>query len=177
MGFWVEDRRFGWLCLIFFISVLFVLGVRSAPNLNVAGNTDRQKWVLQDFRDAIYYPVKSYVEGRNPYDERAHLSEYPVVQPFSPYSPLFLLVHTPFAALPHGASQIAYVLVSIALILVLSHRVTKRLRGRALRIGMEDKSGCLRADDRVHSGGCGHSAGRRPSGCLCRFWWLRSSCH
>jgi UDP-N-acetylglucosamine 2-epimerase (non-hydrolysing) len=37
--------------------VVALLAQRVVPRMNVAGKPDRGQWVLQDFRDAVYYPV------------------------------------------------------------------------------------------------------------------------
>ena len=84
-----------------------------------AAATDRQQWVFADFRDAVYYPTVSFLQGENPYGQQ-FVERYPVRYPMSPYTPLLLLVHVPFGLLPLTASQLSYFVLTIILTLVLS---------------------------------------------------------
>src|SRR5262249_26430170 len=62
-------------------ALLVVLGIlvhRAVPRINVPGKIDPARWVLQDFRDAVYYPVVAFLDGRNPYDQTAQAEAYPV---------------------------------------------------------------------------------------------------
>ena len=51
--------------------VLIVLALRAEPRINVPGRIEPSRWVLQDFRDAVYYPVVAFLDGRNPNDQAA----------------------------------------------------------------------------------------------------------
>ena len=42
--------------------VLGVLADRAVPRVNRPGHVDPAHWVLQDFRDAVYYPVVSFLD-------------------------------------------------------------------------------------------------------------------
>ncbi len=88
---------------------------------------------MGDFREAIYYPVRAFTAGDNPYDTFAYIAKYPVDQIFPPYSPLTLLLHLPFGLLPVHAGEIAYFGFTIALTLVLA---ALALRGSGLRAGL-----------------------------------------
>lgn len=98
-----------------FVIVVFILSLRAASLVNVPGEPDFSKWVLQDFRDSGYYSVVCYLSGGNPYDTETYRAKYPVLQRFSPYSPHFLLLHVPFGLLPHQLSQMVFFVFSIAL--------------------------------------------------------------
>jgi len=74
--------------------------------------------LLQDSRDAVYYPVRALLEGVNPYDSRGlgpYFTRYPVGQEFPLYSPLHLLVHLPFGFLGLDGARWAYLGFSFAL--------------------------------------------------------------
>ena len=57
--------------------------------------------VMQDFRDALYFPVKQFLSGGNPYDPGSMFQNWPVGQEFDLYLPAHLWVHLPFALLPY----------------------------------------------------------------------------
>jgi hypothetical protein len=83
--------------------------------------THPNEWALVDFRDNVYYPVRSFLSGGNPYDRESHVATYPVRVRFPPYTPLYLLVHSPFGLLPHVASQLAYFVLTIGLTVLLAY--------------------------------------------------------
>jgi hypothetical protein len=93
--------------------------------MNVPGEPSFHQWVMQDFRDGTYYPVVSFLNGGNPYDATAHLESYPVRQTFSPYSPLYLLVHAPVGLFPHGLSQWLFFALNIGLTIGLGFLVLR----------------------------------------------------
>ncbi|MFQ5666144.1 MAG: glycosyltransferase family 87 protein [Candidatus Binatia bacterium] len=76
---------------------------------------------LRDFRDAVYYPVVSLLEGHNPYDTARHMATYPVEQIFPPYPPLILALHLPFGFLPFELAQVAYFATTVVLLAALSY--------------------------------------------------------
>jgi hypothetical protein len=79
--------------------------------------------LLQDSRDAVYYPVRALLDGVNPYDSRGlgpYFTRYPVGQEFPLYSPLHLLVHLPLGFLSLDAARWAYLALSLALALAVA---------------------------------------------------------
>lgn len=102
------------------IVVLGVLAQRAVPRLNQPGHVDPARWVLQDFRDAVYYPVVAFLDGHNPYDQHAQAETYPVGQAFPPYLPLTLVAHLPFGLVPQTAADALYVIAVLALTVVLA---------------------------------------------------------
>jgi Glycosyltransferase family 87 len=104
-------------------ALLVVLGIlvhRAVPRINVPGKIDPARWVLQDFRDAVYYPVVAFLDGRNPYDQAAQAEAYPVGQGFPPYLPLTLVAHLPFGLVPHEEADALYAVAVLALTTVLA---------------------------------------------------------
>src|SRR5262249_52441068 len=98
--------------------------------MNVPGETGAQLWVMQDFRDAIYFPVRGWLDGMNPYDPDAYLSAYPVGQTFPVYSPELLILHAPLGLLSLTAANISYLVLNVVLVPVLAWFVL-RLTGPA----------------------------------------------
>ena len=113
---------------VFFAAAAGLLAARAWALVNVPGAPDHARWVLQDFRDAIYYPVVALLDGGNPYDVAAYYARYPVGQEFPVYSPLTLLVHLPFGLLPYRLAEALYFAVTLALTVVLAG-VSLRLAG------------------------------------------------
>jgi hypothetical protein len=114
------ERAASLVAILAFLSVVGVLSYRGAGNLNIPGHPDATRWVLQDFRDAIYYPVAAFLAGDNPYDADVLLHRYPVGRPLPLYSPLSLLIHAPFAVVPFEAAELAYYLLSVLLTVLLA---------------------------------------------------------
>src|SRR5207237_7767660 len=68
---------------------------------------------MSDFRDAVYYPIRAVLVGVNPYDcetntprddgQPRYLNDarFPVLNIFPLFSPLILLLFSPFALLDH----------------------------------------------------------------------------
>jgi hypothetical protein len=115
-----------------FAAVVGVLGLRAWTLVNVPGAPGHAQWVLQDFRDAVYYPVVALLAGDNPYDVRTYFARYPVGQEFPVYSPLTLLLHLPFGLLPYRLAEALYFASVIGLTVVLA-AVSLRLAGVAAR--------------------------------------------
>ncbi|MDX2168972.1 MAG: glycosyltransferase family 87 protein [Deltaproteobacteria bacterium] len=115
-----------------FAAACGLLASRAWTLVNVPGAPDDHHWVLQDFRDAIYYPVVALVHGDNPYDVVRYRAAYPVAQEFPVYSPLTLLLHLPFGMLPYQAAEALYFALTIGLTIGLAI-VSLRLAGRAAR--------------------------------------------
>src|SRR5262249_1267671 len=100
--------------------VLCLLAQHAAPRVNLPGHVDPARWVLQDFRDSVYYPVVAFLDGRNPYDQAAQARTYPVGQVFPPYLPLTLIAHLPFGLVSHALAAALYGTAVLALTAVLA---------------------------------------------------------
>jgi hypothetical protein len=103
-----------------FACVAALLSYRAFLNLNVPGQPHAQYWALQDFRDAIYYPVVAFLSGHNPYDWATYHNLYPVDVAFPPYSPLTLVIHLPLGLLPYETAELVYYAFTLALAVVLA---------------------------------------------------------
>ena len=90
--------------------------------LNVPGDPATVgRYGLQDFRDAIYYPVRAVLDGQNPYDAASYLPRYPVGTPLRLYLPAMLGLYLPFGLLPYMASAALFFALNTALVPVLVH--------------------------------------------------------
>jgi hypothetical protein len=105
------------------IALVVVVGLlvyRAASRINIPGRPEAGRWVLQDFRDAVYYPVVAFLDGRNPYDYAAQARAYPVGQSLPLFLPLTLVAHLPFGLLSYAEAEGAYFVATMALTGVLA---------------------------------------------------------
>ncbi len=109
------------LAALAFLGVVALLAWRAQPLLNIPGQPDGIHVWMGDFRDAIYYPVRAFLDGRNPYDAASYGAAYPVYNLFPLYSPLMLVVHAPFGLLPFEWAELAYAAATVVLLLVVVH--------------------------------------------------------
>ncbi|MFC4852728.1 glycosyltransferase 87 family protein [Actinophytocola glycyrrhizae] len=85
---------------------------------------------MQDFRDALYFPVREFLSGGNPYDPAAMFAHWPVRQSFNLYQPYHLALHLPFALPGYRAGALAFAVVSLLLLVVLAAMAASRIRSR-----------------------------------------------
>ncbi|WP_242546187.1 glycosyltransferase 87 family protein [Amycolatopsis sp. MtRt-6] len=75
---------------------------------------------LQDFRDALYFPIREFLHGGNPYDPAAMFAHWPVRQDFNLYQPYHLLLHAPFALPGYRVGAVSFTLFSLLLLVALA---------------------------------------------------------
>jgi hypothetical protein len=95
---------------------LLVAAMRVTTRSTSAGVRLGAPWAMGDFRNTVYYPVRFFLEGGNPYDRAAYAARYPNQEPFPPFLPGTLLIHAPFGMLPLVPAELCYA----ALILLLT---------------------------------------------------------
>lgn len=83
---------------------------------------------MQDFRDALYYPLREFLAGGNPYDPAAMFAHWPVRQSFNLYQPYHLALHLPFALPGYRVGVVAFTVVSLLLLVVLAGMAASRFR-------------------------------------------------
>jgi hypothetical protein len=101
---------------LLFVAGVTVVGVRAAVEVNVEGEPQAARYGLQDFRDAIYFPVRAFLDGRNPYDSAVYTRTYPVGATFPLYSPATLVAYAPFGLLPVRVAEALWFAMSVALL-------------------------------------------------------------
>ncbi|WP_445185035.1 glycosyltransferase family 87 protein [Pseudonocardia sp. Cha107L01] len=67
---------------------------------------------LLDFRDAVWFPARSFLAGSNPYDTVKYLENHPHAQEFDPYTPGHLTLWSPIGTLPWGVAVVVYLVLS-----------------------------------------------------------------
>jgi hypothetical protein len=76
-----------------------------------------------DFQKAIYYPVRAWLDGGNPYDRDWYLRTYPVEAPFLLYLPSLIALHLPFGLPPIEEANLWYFAYILALTVLLAAAV------------------------------------------------------
>ncbi|QFZ24197.1 DUF2029 domain-containing protein [Saccharothrix syringae] len=83
---------------------------------------------MQDFRDALYFPIREFLDGGNPYSPAVMFAHWPVRQNFNLYQPYHLLLHAPFALPGYRVGAVAFALASLVLLVFLAVLAAGRLR-------------------------------------------------
>lgn len=110
-----------WLAIVLFlaalgIALLRVIGLSHGFGLRLSAD-----WAMVDFRVVVYYPVRAFLEGVNPYDRASYLALYPALESYPPYLPAALLLHLPFGLLSVGAGELCYAALTVALTTFLAY--------------------------------------------------------
>ncbi|RSM45854.1 DUF2029 domain-containing protein [Amycolatopsis balhimycina DSM 5908] len=84
---------------------------------------------LQDFRDALYFPIREFLTGGNPYDPATMFAHWPVRQDFNLYQPYHLLLHAPFALPGYRLGAVAFTVFSLLLLVALAALTAHAVRG------------------------------------------------
>lgn len=108
-----------WLAALALIAALGIAMLRVTTLSNMSGVRLGASWALVDFRGVIYYPVRAFIDGANPYDRTAFRARYPVGMTFPPFLPSTLLIHLPFGVMPLALASMAYVAFSVGLTVLL----------------------------------------------------------
>jgi len=82
---------------------------------------------MQDFRDALYFPIREFLAGGNPYDPAAMFAHWPVRQDFNLYQPYHLILHLPFALPGYRVGAVAFTVVALLLLVVLAYLAASRI--------------------------------------------------
>jgi hypothetical protein len=86
---------------------------------------------MQDFRDALYFPIQELLAGGNPYDPAVMFAHWPVRQGFNLYQPYHLVLHMPFALPGYRVGAVAFTVLGLLLLVVLAAMAARRLSVRA----------------------------------------------
>ncbi|MGW6934586.1 glycosyltransferase family 87 protein [Lentzea sp. NPDC054927] len=86
--------------------------------LPTAANLPEER--MQDFRDALYFPIREFLNGGNPYDPAVMFAHWPVRQNFNLYQPYHLVLHLPFALPDYRVGAVAFALACLMLLIGLA---------------------------------------------------------
>jgi glycosyl transferase family 87 len=115
----------GWtvLAAVAFLAAVALVALRTRTHLSVPGDANAAgHYGMQDFRDAIYYPVVALLDGRNPYDAADYVRRYSVATPLRLYLPAMLGLYLPFGFLPYTAAAAVFFAVNVALVPLLVYQ-------------------------------------------------------
>jgi hypothetical protein len=98
------------------MAALLVATMRVAtPSATGAGIRLGAAWAMGDFRNTVYYPVRAFLEGGDPYDRADYRARYPTQERFPPFLPSTLVIHAPFGLLPPVPAALCYAGVAVLL--------------------------------------------------------------
>src|SRR5215204_1140416 len=113
------------LAALALIASLGIAMLRVTTLSDVDGVRLSADWALIDFQSTVYYPVRAFIEGVNPYDRAQYRARYPEAETFPPFLPSTLLIHLPFGAMPLALAEMAYVVFSVGLIVLLGRAAVR----------------------------------------------------
>ncbi|HEY2386805.1 MAG TPA: glycosyltransferase family 87 protein [Candidatus Binatia bacterium] len=112
-------RRRAAACLAF-LAVTAAVAWRTYADCNVVGQPDLPRFGMQDFRDAVYYPARAFLDGVSPYDPHPYLERYPVSVALGPYAPAVLPLYSPLVLLDVRIAEAAFFLANAGLAVALA---------------------------------------------------------
>ncbi|GAB2777564.1 glycosyltransferase 87 family protein [Amycolatopsis magusensis] len=102
--------------------------LRPAQEVPLPTTANEAEERMQDFRDALYFPIREFLDGGNPYHPAAMFAQWPVRQDFNLYQPYHLALHLPFALPGYRVGAVAFAVVSLLLLVALAYLTAVRLR-------------------------------------------------
>jgi hypothetical protein len=84
-----------------------------------AATKEEPTWVLVDFEEQLYYPMRAFLAGRNPY------GGYPEPNSLAGYAPHTLLLHLPFGLVAYPTAAVAYQTVVLLLTIAFAYAVVR----------------------------------------------------
>ncbi|CCH33204.1 glycosyltransferase 87 family protein [Actinosynnema sp. NPDC047251] len=115
------DRRVPVAVLVTALGLLAAWrGLRPAWEVSAPTWANRAEERMQDFRDALYYPIREFLAGGNPYDPAAMFAHWPVRQNFNLYQPYHLVLHLPFALPEYRVGAVAFAAFLLLLLVFLA---------------------------------------------------------
>jgi len=106
--------------VLVFLALSTALSYHVLDHMVIDGHPELARWGLVDFREAVYYPARAFLDGANPYDPPVYMKTYPVGVNLPLYSPIILLLYLPFGLMKFEAAALAFLLLNLALTPVLA---------------------------------------------------------
>jgi len=110
-----------WLAVGAFVMVVVVVAAWTWHRLEVPGRPELPYYGMQDYRDAVYYPVRTLLAGDNPYSPSAIRRHFAPDALFPLYTPVHLALYLPYGLLPQRLAELLHFALSLALIVVLAY--------------------------------------------------------
>ena len=120
--------------LFFFLFGVVAAGARVVRQYHPPGPFSHETAGFCDFHNGLYFPTVAFWEGVSPYGE-AYVAEYPVSRQLPFFSPIILVLHTPFTGPPLRVAEFAYFGWLVFLVLSIAYTTT-HLIGRPGRLDL-----------------------------------------
>ncbi len=139
-----QPNKFHWtnfLALVFFLVVVSLVVFRAYLFRHVPGqNNPRTNVGLLRFHNEVYYPVRAFITGENPFNTQQFASFHPDTEfgtaaPLPNMLPSTLLVYCAFGFLQLQYAEALFLGVSIVLAVVLSMLLLKKCTQHSARLG------------------------------------------
>jgi hypothetical protein len=118
------------LSLVAFLCAGALVALRTSQFLEDPSVPGRPSWAMQDFRGAIYYPVRQLLAGQNPYAPADDPQAFPPLTGAPLYLPMTLTVHLPLGLLSRRPAELVYFvgnLLAVPLLVLLALRLCGRV--------------------------------------------------
>jgi len=99
--------------------VALVVG-RTIARLEVPGHPELPRYGMQDFRDSIYYPVRTLLAGDNPYSPTAIRKRFAAGSIFPLYTPVHFAVHWPYGLMSQRTAEAVHLISAVMFTLALA---------------------------------------------------------
>jgi hypothetical protein len=109
-----------WLALAAFCLITGIVAARTYERLEVPGHPELPSYGMQDFRDSIYYPVRTLLEGDNPYSPSAVRRHYAPGSIFPLYTPMHFALHLPYGFLSQRTAELVHFGLTTVLTVILA---------------------------------------------------------
>jgi hypothetical protein len=103
------------------VAVVVGVAIRTVNTLEIPGRPELPRYGMQDFRDAIYYPIRTLLEGGNPYSPSDLRGRYATYTVLPLISPLTFIVHLPFAFMSQRTGEAVHFALSTFLTVLLAY--------------------------------------------------------
>ena len=131
-GVEIGHRKIAWLAGCALILGLSLTIGRIIVQYQTPGPFDPNNQGLCDFHNGIYFPTRALLNGISPYSQN-YADTNPVARQIPFFSPLILLLHTPFVVVPLRVGEIAFVVFSIGVLMGIGFAVAAAI-GKPKRI-------------------------------------------
>lgn len=116
----MRDRLAAWVAVAAFVAVAGVIAAWTWKRVEIPGRPELPLYGMQDFRDGVYYPVRTLLAGDNPYSPSAVKRHFAPDAIFPLYTPVHLAMYLPYGFLPQRAAETIHFGLSLALLFALA---------------------------------------------------------
>jgi hypothetical protein len=115
-----RDRVAPWFAVGAFVVIAGVIAVWTWRRLEVPGHPELPRYGMQDFRDGVYYPVRTLLAGDNPYSPSAVRRHFAPDAIFPLYTPVHLAMYLPYGLVSQRVAELVHFTLSLGMLLALA---------------------------------------------------------